>query len=180
MKLLMRAYMSSNNDVNVNGTENDEGNDRDDDDCDNDDNDDDERRTICSSSSGGCGVGALGGSSSCFSRAGTAFAARRVSVSRSLLRTWELLAVEVSRHLGNLPCRWGRGGHGDRARRGGGGRQGGEEDSDVLSGCCMMISERQGFWVRWSFCFVSEESSLELFGHWVKSMQSNCGKVRSI
>ena len=35
-------------------------------------------------------------------RAGTAFAARRVSVSRSLLRTWELLAVEVSRHLGNL------------------------------------------------------------------------------
>ena len=93
--------MSSNNDVNVNGTENDEGNDRDDDDCDNDDNDDDERRTICSSSSGGCGVGALGGSS-CFSRAGTAFAARRVSVSRSLLRTWELLAVEVSRHLGNL------------------------------------------------------------------------------
>ena len=94
--------MSSNNDVNVNGTENDEGNDRDDDDCDNDDNDDDERRTICSSSSGGCGVGALGGSSSCFSRAGTAFAARRVSVSRSLLRTWELLAVEVSRHLGNL------------------------------------------------------------------------------
>ena len=100
--------MSSNNDVNVNGTENDEGNDRDDDDCDNDDNDDDddERRTICSSSSGGCGVGALGGSSSsCFSRAGTAFAARRVSVSRSLLRTWELLAVEVSRHLGKLPCR---------------------------------------------------------------------------
>ena len=96
--------MSSNNDVNVNGTENDEGNDRDDDDCENDDNDDDddERRTICSSSSGGCGVGALGGSSSCFLRAGTAFAARRVSVSRSLLRTWELLAVEVSRHLGNL------------------------------------------------------------------------------
>ena len=96
--------MSSNNVVNLNGTENDEGNDRDDDDCDNDDNDndDDERRTICSSSSGGCGVGALGGSSSCFSRAGTAFAARRVSVSRSLLRTWELLAVEVSRHLGNL------------------------------------------------------------------------------
>ena len=71
--------MSSNNDVNVNGTENDEGNDRDDDDGDNDDNDDDddddERRTICSSSNGGCGVGALGGSSSCFSRAGTAFAA---------------------------------------------------------------------------------------------------------
>ena len=27
---------------------------------------------------------------------------RCLSVSRSLLRTWELLAVEVSRHLGNL------------------------------------------------------------------------------
>ena len=76
MKLLMRAYMSSNNDDNVNGTENDEDNDNDDDDDDNDDNDDDdaERRTICSSSTGGCGVGALGGSS-CFLRAGTAFAA---------------------------------------------------------------------------------------------------------
>ena len=59
--------MSSNNDDNVNGTENDEDNDNDDDDDDNDDNDDDdaERRTICSSSTGGCGVGALGGSS-CF------------------------------------------------------------------------------------------------------------------
>ena len=55
--------MPSNTDDNVNGTEND----RHDDDCDNDDNDDDdaERRTICSSSTGGCGVGALGGSS-CF------------------------------------------------------------------------------------------------------------------
>ena len=94
--------MSSNNDDNVNGNENDEDNDKDDGDDDGDDNDDDAERTICSSSSGGCGVGALGGSSSCFSRAGTAFAARRVSVSRSLLRTWELLAVEVSRHLGNL------------------------------------------------------------------------------
>ena len=98
--------MSSNNDDNVNGNENDEDNDKDDGDDDGDDNDDDDaERTICSSSSGGCGVGALGGSSSCFLRAGTAFAARRVSVSRSLLRTWELLAVEVSHHLGNLPCR---------------------------------------------------------------------------
>ena len=45
----------------------------------------------------------------------------------------------------------------------------------MLSGC-MMISERQGFWVRWSLRFVSEESSLELFGHLVKSIGSNCGK----
>ena len=99
--------MSSNNDDNVNGTENDEDNDNDndDDDDDNDDNDDDdaERRTICSSSTGGCGVGALGGSS-CFFGQGR-LSRRCLSVSRSLLRTWELLAVEVSRHLGNLPCR---------------------------------------------------------------------------
>ena len=57
--------MSSNNDDNVNCNENDEDNDKDDGDDDGDDNDDDAERTICSSSSGGCGVGALGGSS-CF------------------------------------------------------------------------------------------------------------------
>ena len=92
--------MSSNNDDNVNGNENDEDNDKDDGDDDGDDNDDDAERTICSSSSGGCGVGALGGSSSCFSRAGTAFAAlplRQPIASQDLGR-----AVEVSRHLGNL------------------------------------------------------------------------------
>ena len=56
--------MSSSNDDNVNGNENDEDNDKDDGDDGGDDNDDDAERTICSSSSGGCGVGALGGSSS--------------------------------------------------------------------------------------------------------------------
>ena len=66
--------MSSNNDDNVNGNENDEDNDEDNDKDDGEDNDDDAERTICSSSTGGCGVGALGGSS-CFLRAGTAFAA---------------------------------------------------------------------------------------------------------
>ena len=95
--------MSSNNDDNVNGNENDEDNDEDNDKDDGDDNDDDAERTICSSSSRGCGVGALGGSS-CFFGQGR-LSRRCLSVSRSLLRTWELLAVEVSRHLGNLPCR---------------------------------------------------------------------------
>ena len=37
-----------------------------------------------------------------------------------------------------------------------------ERKTDVLSGC-MMISERQGFWVRLWFCFVSEESSTRIF-----------------